>query len=154
MLTRIEQAEKKWGGINKLIDSWLSERKDLLVRYCKLAALPPFERPSHSLPEFNDIKAFCELLMDYASTGHFELYDKILEECSPHSKDEESVQAITSKIKATTDTALLFNDNYAELNEKDDMADFISNLTLLGEKLEERFELEDQLLETFNKPAN
>lgn len=154
MLTRIEQAEKKWGGINKLIDSWLSERKDLLVRYCKLAALPPFERPNHSLPEFSDIKAFCELLMDYASTGHFELYDKILEECSPHSKDEESVQAITSKIKATTDTALSFNDNYAELSEKDDMADFVSNLTMLGEELEERFELEDQLLETFNKPSN
>ena len=154
MLTRIEQAEKKWGGINRLIDSWLSERKELIVQYCKLAALPPFERTDHSLPEFNDVKAFCELLMDYASTGHFELYDKILEECAPSSKDEQSVQVITAKIKASTDTALSFNDSYAELSDNDDMADFVKNLTMLGEQLEERFELEDQLLETFNQPAD
>lgn len=153
MLTRIEQAEKKWGGIHKLIDSWLSERKELLVQYCKLAALPPFERASHSLPDYQDIRAFCELLMDYASTGHFELYDKILEECAQGSKDKKSVEDITSKIKATTDTALSFNDSFAELNENDDMADFVSKLTQLGEKLEERFELEDQLLDTFKQPA-
>ena len=92
--------------------------------------------------------------MDYASTGHFELYDKILEECAPSSKDEQSVQDITSKIKASTDTALSFNDSYAELSDNDDMADFVKNLTVLGEQLEERFELEDQLLETFNQPAS
>lgn len=154
MLTRIEQAEKKWGGINKLIDSWLTERKELLVQYCKLAALPPFERADNALPACQDIKTFCQILMDYASTGHFELYDKILDECSEGSKDEKSVEEITAQIKATTDTALSFNDSYAELNEDEDMAGFIRNLTLLGEKLEERFELEDQLLDTFKRPAN
>lgn len=154
MLTRIEQAQEKWGGIHKLIDTWLEERKTLLVQYCKLAALPPFERTSNALPGYEDIEAFCETLMDYASTGHFELYDKILDECEQNADNEQWISEVTEKIKATTDTALSFNDSYAELNDEQEMQDFVKNLTLLGEKLEERFELEDMLLDRIKKPVN
>ena len=42
MLSRNEQAKKRWGGAHKSIDIWLSERQDLLVNYFKLAALPPY----------------------------------------------------------------------------------------------------------------
>lgn len=152
MLTRIEQAEQKWGGIHKIVDSWLQERKTLLVQYCKLAGLPPYEGASNALPDSSDIKLFCEKLMDYASTGHFELYDKIADECSISGKDNHWVEEITDRIKATTDTALSFNDSYAEPSEEQDMAEFVNNLTMLGEKLEERFELEDQLLDSVKQP--
>lgn len=154
MLTRIEQAEQRWGGIHKLIDTWLEERKTLLVQYCQLAGLAPSENNSKALPGVEDIEQFCETLMDYASTGHFELYDKILDECSQNGKDRNWVEEVTEKIKATTDTALSFNDNYAGMGEEQDMSEFIKNLTLLGETLEERFELEDQLLESIQQPVS
>lgn len=154
MLTRIEQAQEKWGGIHKLVDTWLEERKTLLVQYCKLAALPPFEGGANALPDYKDIETFCETLMDYASTGHFEMYDKILDECQQNADNEQWINEVTEKIKATTDTALSFNDSYAELSDEQEMQDFVRNLTLLGEKLEERFELEDMLLERINKTAS
>jgi len=153
MLTRIEQAEKKWGGIHQLIDNWLEERKTLLVQYCKLAALPPFERTDNALPELQDIAAFCQTLMDYASIGHFELYEKITAEIADDSQDSDFAKAITAEIKGTTDTALSFNDTYAEIQEDQDMAGFMHSITTLGEQLEVRFELEDKLLDLFKQPA-
>lgn len=153
MLTRIEHAEQKWGGIHKLIDTWLEERKELLVQYCKLAGLPPFERSDNALPIHDDIESFCEILMDYASTGHFELYDKILEECKQDLSDEQLVEDTCSKIRSTTDQALSFNDAFSNINEHIEMSGFDRNLAQLGETLEERFELEDVLLDTFRKPS-
>lgn len=154
MLTRIEQAEQKWGGIHKLIDTWLEERKTLLVQYCQLAGLPPFENSNNALPGNQQIEQFCETLMDYASTGHFELYDKILDECNQNGNDQNQIEEIAEQIKATTDTALSFNDSYAEPDEEQDMSAFVKNLTLLGETLELRFELEDKLLESIQQPAS
>ena len=153
MLTRLEQAEQKWGGIHQLLDTWLAERKTLLVQYCKLAALPPFERNDNALPESQEIKHFCQTLMDYASTGHFELYEKIQDVSSDGGKDEAQIKTLTANIKETTDAALSFNDTYAEMDEEHDMSGFVQNITELGEKLEERFELEDKLLENLKKPA-
>ena len=48
MLTKLQQATEQWGGFNSTIDDWLEERKQLLVQYCQLAGLPPFERTDNA----------------------------------------------------------------------------------------------------------
>ena len=41
MYTRLQSARQQWGGTSTAIDNWLEERQQLIVSYCKLAALPP-----------------------------------------------------------------------------------------------------------------
>ena len=67
MYTRLQSARQQWGGSSTAIDSWLEERQQLIVSYCKLAALPPFDKQQqdNQLPAQDDILGFCQLLMDY-----------------------------------------------------------------------------------------
>ena len=50
MLTKIENAKQQWGGSNKLIDTWLDKRQELIVNYCQIAGIPPFEANCQALP--------------------------------------------------------------------------------------------------------
>lgn len=144
MLSQIEQAKQKWGGAHDAIDLWLLERQALLVQYCKIAGMPPFQRENDALPSKSAISQFCQVLVDYVSAGHFEVYDKIVEE------SENSNVALYPEISATTDDALTFNDAYANIGEDNDLRSFDDNLSSLGQRLEERFELEDRLIQSIH----
>ncbi|KZN50413.1 Rsd/AlgQ family anti-sigma factor [Pseudoalteromonas luteoviolacea] len=148
MLSRLEQAQQKWGGSHSVIDNWLMERQELLLLYYKVAGLSPFESSDKALPEQVQIQSFCQILMDYLSAGHFEVYDNIVAACKE--KGPESLklaQSIYPKITASTDLALDFNDKYAEANSDNPLADFDKDLSTLGEALEQRFGLEDELID-------
>lgn len=150
MLTKVQQAKAQWGGFDTTIDTWLEERKDLLVQYCKLASLPPFERDDKSLPEKNEIVQFCEILMDYVSAGHFEIYQKILGDAD----DTDTVENILSQIDNNTDKALQFNDEYANIDNNSGLDGFDLRLAELGQHMEERFSYEDQLIQTIADNKN
>lgn len=148
MLTRLEKAKSEWGGAHSVIDSWLQERQELLVIYCKLAGLPPYERSDQALPQKGEILEFCQILMDYLSAGHFEIYDDLVKACAE--KGKESLQLAKSlypKISASTDIALGFNDDYANAKEDSLLPKFDEDLSTLGQALEQRFEYEDELIE-------
>ncbi len=144
MLTKLEQAKERWGGFNSTIDNWLEERKQLLVQYCQLAGLPPFERTDNALPGKEDIQSFCEILMDYISAGHFEIYERILQD----SDDIARAEQIFPKFSTSTDSALSFNDRFASINDVDELEGFDQELASLGQKMEERFSFEDDLIST------
>ncbi|MCY7294738.1 sigma D regulator [Alteromonas sp. a30] len=143
MLTKLAQAKEKWGGFNTTIDNWFEERKQLLVQYCQLAGLPPFER-TDALPRKADIEAFCEILMDYISAGHFEIYEKILDDTD----DIALAEKILPKFSDSTDAALSFNDEFASIDENDELNSFDNALAHLGQQLEDRFGYEDELINT------
>lgn len=148
MLTQLEKAQQKWGGVNTAIDDWLEERQELLVIYCKLAGMPPFERKDNALPNTTDIQQFCQLMMDYISAGHFEVYDQIASECKKHGTQSiEIAKSLHPRINLTTDVALAFNDKYAESNMDNIFESFDKDLSTLGQSLEERLELEDELIQ-------
>lgn len=149
MLNRLERSQQQWGGHHNAIDNWLNERQEVLVAYCKLASLPPFEKSERALPQGSDIKAFCQILMDYISAGHFEVYDQIVSQCKENGEKSLALaHNIYPQIIKSTDVALTFNDKYAEKNDMYLIEDFDASLSALGQFLEERFELEDQLIET------
>ncbi|NTS78598.1 sigma D regulator [Catenovulum sp. SM1970] len=149
MLTRLEKTQAQYGGANKVIDSWLEERQEWLVRYCQLAGLPPFEKNSSAIPAQTEVQAFCQVMMDYLSAGHFEVYDQVVSKCEVNGGASlELAQKLTPKISASTDTALNFNDKYAEKVNEEDCANFDQDLSNLGQAMEERFEFEDELIHT------
>lgn len=150
MLSQAEQAKAKWGGSHSAIDNWLHERQMLLVQYCELAGLPPFKRENGALPDKNAINAFCEILVDYVSAGHFEVYDQIVNVDTDGNIQTELKESLYPKISQTTDHALTFNDCYADSQDDDQMASFDVKLSDLGQRLEERFALEDQLIQSIH----
>ena len=148
MLTTLEQTQEKWGGSNKLIDQWLNNRRVLLVQYCKIAGLAPYESPSRTLPNLTEVKTFCDLLVDYVSEGHFEIYDQVVSACENISDAcKAKAHLVVPKISKTTDSALDFNDKYAEAADDELLYDLDKDLGPLMEAMESRFEHEDKLLE-------
>ncbi|WP_462156666.1 sigma D regulator [Pseudoalteromonas sp. GB56] len=147
MLSQLEQAQEKWGGSHSVIDKWLADRQELLVQFCGLAGTPHNTKHDQALPEQASIQCFCQLLMDYLSAGHFEIYDDIVKQCESRGEDSlKLAQSLYPQISATTDIALDFNDSYAETKSDDLLENFDNDLSKLGEALSTRFELEDELI--------
>ncbi|QJR81375.1 Rsd/AlgQ family anti-sigma factor [Alteromonas pelagimontana] len=141
MLNQLEKVINRWGGRSATIDNWLQARQNLLIKYCQLAGL---NVPTNlALPEANKISEFCNDLMDYLSAGHFEVYEMLV-------SDDESGSALKKriypKLAETTDRALSFSDKNAEAVTPKQASEFDADLTKLGETLEERFLLEDELI--------
>ncbi|WP_394130194.1 sigma D regulator [Shewanella maritima] len=148
MLTRLEKAEQRWGGSNKLIDQWLNHRRKLLIKYFMLAGLAPYTRDEKTLPSLEDVKQFCAQLVDYVSEGHFEVYDNVVSACEKFGvQSKQTAQLLLPKISKSTDSALDFNDKYSEVIDDQVLYQLDGDLSQLAQAMESRFELEDQLLE-------
>lgn len=147
MLTNLERAEVQWGGSHSVIDKWLEERKDMLSKYCKLSGLPPFKKQTLPTPE--QVRSFCNILVDYISAGHFEIYERIVQECETHGEDSLALaRQLYPKISETTELFLEFNDKYSLAEGDESFENLDKHLSKLGEMLSHRIELEDKLIET------
>lgn len=147
MLTDVKKAQQKYGGVSDIIDKWLSERRELIASYCSLAGLPPYEKDKGCLPSAEDVRRFCQVLVDYLSAGHFEIYDNIVSECAKSSEASKKLaDNLWPKINQTTDWALSFDDKYAEIAADGNWDGFDKDLSSLGQALEDRFGYEDELI--------
>ena len=142
MLTDLKQTQQKYGGANTIIDNWLPERQDLLVKYCHLI------QQGSALPQAEEVVEFCQVLVDYLSAGHFEIFEILIEDDASGLtlKDE-----LYPRLAETTDAALSFNDAFADAISPEQAAKLDKALANLGEILEERFALEDELIAHVHK---
>ncbi|MCH8530036.1 MAG: sigma D regulator [Saccharospirillum sp.] len=143
MLENCKTAQERWGGTHQMIDRWLEERKSVLVHYFDISVEKAIE------PDNQTLQLFCEVLMDYVSAGHFEIYEQLVREAKEFNDGGiELAKKLYPRLEATTARILDFNDKYdtAEhsLAHQESMA---ADLSSLGETMTERFELEDQLIE-------
>ncbi|MBR9828441.1 MAG: sigma D regulator [Oceanospirillales bacterium] len=144
MLEKCRNAKDRWGGVSTIIDHWLEERQRLISVF---VSIPTQEVGS---PLNSSVGEFCDLLMDYLSSGHFEVYEQLLREGSEFADGSlEQAQEIFPHIQPSTDSALDFNDTYGTLGNMtlQQVCQLARELSELGETLEERFALEDQLIE-------
>ena len=129
------------------VNNWLRERNQIIVTYCKLTG----SRNNNSLPNIGQINLFCDLLIDYVSAGHFEVYEKIVESCDVNGSSSMSLlEKLYPQITDTTDIVVNFNDKYSQFNEESPLKQFDDDLSLLGEAIAKRVDLEDTLIETLN----
>ena len=70
MLEKCESARERWGGISDIIDQWLEHRQKLISKFVSLPNVEVRDIESH-------VEFFCTSMMDYLSSGHFEVYEKI-----------------------------------------------------------------------------
>ncbi len=150
MLNKFKKTQEQWGGSNEVIDHWLDTRQSLIIEYCKLAALKPCssKQALSSLPTPAELQNFCQHVVDYISEGHFKIYDMVMGKWSATGFEAtDEINSTYSQIVATTEPLLDFTDKYAAIDEDDDLETFDSDLSLIGETIEARFEVEDHLIQ-------
>lgn len=145
MLNQLESLKKQVGGSNTLVDNWLTIRKQLLVTYYNVVGIKPGKASLAMLNE-KTLDNFCQNLVDYLSAGHFNIYERLVNEMegsSPYIAAhqlypllEENTQQLMSQYDTWLEHAI-DNGNCAELQQA---------LSQIGEALEARFMLEDKLI--------
>lgn len=137
--------EERWAGVSQIIERWLEERQDLIVQFCGVSGVHEYSpKTAHSALRLQN---FCQVLVDYMSAGHFEVYYELIREAEAFEDGSvEEGKRILAKIQDTTDLALAFNDTYANSTEESALEVLPKALSTLGETLAARFELEDQLI--------
>lgn len=140
--------EERWNGVNKLIERWRLARQSMLVQLSDASSALDTDVESSAAKE--SLQQFCQLLVDYVSSGHFEVYYQLLREAEEF-KDggTELARTLLPQITVSTEAAMEFNDEHAEGN--GDITFLSDNLSKLGETLASRFELEDQLIEILHE---
>lgn len=142
MLENCKSAKERWGGVSEIIDRWLEERQEMLVQYCALSGL---NEELSDVQRGEKLRSFCQILVDYVSAGHFEVYDQLIKE-GREFDDADALQEASKLydvVDTTTEKLLDFNDKYLET---DDLAALTLDLSQLGEALEIRFSAEDRLI--------
>lgn len=147
MLDNCQSAQERWGGVNDLIDRWLTERQDLVVVYCGLSGIKEFADNDEA--QGPKIRKLCQLLVDYVSAGHFEVYEQLIQEGKEFDDTEALKKAanLYQTIDATTEKLIDFNDKYEEI---DDLSTLVADLSLMGETLATRFEAEDEMIQVLH----
>lgn len=143
MLENCKTAQERWGGTHQMIDRWLEERKSVLVHYFDISV------DKAAGPDDQTLQLFCEVLMDYVSAGHFEVYEQLVREAKEFNDGGiELARKLYPKLEATTTHILDFNDRYDTAEHSQAHQEhMVDDLSRLGEIMTERFELEDQLIE-------
>ncbi|HEY9033244.1 MAG TPA: sigma D regulator [Pseudomonadales bacterium] len=150
MLDNCASKEERWQGVQALIQRWLAERQELIVIYCALSNL---KDNSESRLARRKLELFCEVLVDYVSSGHFEVYDQLAKEAEAF--DDDSARKLFhhhyAAINETTEAALRFNDMFDLADSNSAALDALRDeLSELGEQLSTRFQLEDELIDALH----
>lgn len=143
MLENCKSARERWGGVNEIVDKWLQERQELLVDYCSLSGVEAFDE--NNSEHSKKIRHFCQILVDYVSAGHFEVYDQLVQEGRDFGDKQalKTAAVLYKTIDGTTEQLLDFNDKYQET---DDLSALVTDLSHVGQQLESRFEAEDKMI--------
>lgn len=129
------------------MDSLLGARKETLSLYSELAGLRPFEEGEGVAVVLQE---FCETLMDYTASAHFQLY-RFLEDGSERRTNVRDVaKKIYPNISDTTEQFLDFNDKYEVEQKGQHFSSLDTDLSSLGEILADRILYEDQVISAFS----
>ncbi|MDF7651994.1 sigma D regulator [Pantoea sp. Acro-805] len=146
MLTQLDDLARRVSGGNELVDAWLRARRQLLVSYYALIGMKPNKEALSALDE-QALDAFCHSLVDYLSTGHFSIYERIISEMEGDSPLIAAAQLYPA-LEANTDRMMQLYDSHLQQAINDDnCVEFQKALSEVGEVLESRFTLEDKLVQ-------
>ena len=145
MLNQLENLTERVGGSNKLVDRWLHVRKHLLVAYYNLVGIKPGKESYMRLNE-KALDDFCQSLVDYLSNGHFNIYERIIGEMEGNSPFLAATK-LYPLLEANTQEIMDYYDSTLEnAIDQDNYLEFQQALSDIGEALEQRFTLEDNLI--------
>lgn len=145
-----EGADRRQKSHEKL-DALVTARNETLALLAELADRQPF------IPEpamENALRKFCEALIDYTASAHFQLYRYLADNKERRASVLSIADEVYPKIVETTDTILRFNDKYEAMS-LDNSIEFLAvDLSNLGECIADRIQYEDQVIAAMKGPAH
>lgn len=142
MPNRDADPQQQFAAVDELLTRWLRERRLLLTRYTEIAVTADSPMAADSLPARQ--QSLCEILVDYVSAGHFEVFSELVSEAESFGDDSTLAAALMPDIGDTTEVILAYEEKYGSgAHYPDTLA---RDLSALGEVLESRFEMEDRLI--------
>jgi len=140
---RSNNPAEQFEAVEGLLTSWLKERRAVLSRYTALVVASDDSPESSHLARRQ--RELCELLVDYVSAGHFEVFTELLNEAEVFGDNSATLIAgLMPAIADTTDVILAYEDKYGSGEQYPET--LRRDLSALGEILESRFVLEDRLI--------
>ncbi|MCO6411646.1 MAG: Rsd/AlgQ family anti-sigma factor [Thiogranum sp.] len=147
MATQLDAGSDRRGRSREKLATLVRTRSETLSLYAELANQRPFE-PDEVINEA--LQEFCQALIDYAASAHFQLYRFISDKLERRTPVLEVADRVYPKIVQTTDLILRFNDKYEDVDLTNGGTELLmlldSDLSNLGETLAERIQLEDQVI--------
>lgn len=125
----------------------VASRNETLALYSSLANCRPYKAGE----ETEDmLRRFCQALVDYAASAHFQLYRYIVENKERRQAVVDLAEKVYPQIAASTDAILDFNDRYdvAPLDKR--IGELADDLSQLGELLADRIQYEDQVIDALD----
>lgn len=129
---------------SSLIQELHKERREVWSLYCRIAELKPF---SSGQQVQDTLTEFSQMLVDYVSLGHFGIFQRIIDGNERRQSILEAANDIYPGFVETTDAAVLFNDKYEKAEAAKYATELEQDLSVLGENLAKRIDLEDRLCE-------
>ena len=134
---------EQFNTVEELLTKWLKERRSVLGRYTELVV---------ALDSVADVEtlrprqaALCELLVDYVSAGHFEVFHQLINEAETFGDGSGALaEKLMPSIGDTTEVILAYEEKYGAGEPHENTLE--RDLSALGEVLESRFVLEDRLI--------
>ena len=90
MLENCNTIKERWGGVSKILDKWLQQRQELIIEFCTITGVHDTSEISQT-DTTQALRHFCELMVDYVSAGHFEVYAHLIQEAEEF-KDGEGLE--------------------------------------------------------------
>ena len=137
-----EKRGKSLGDLHTLVET----RTETLSLYNQLAAMRPF-KPEHSLQLA--LQEFCEALIDYTASAHFQLYRFIEDGKERRRAVLDVAKDVYPGIAESTSKIIDFNDTYDCEDHCDDFSHLAADLSALGEVLADRIQWEDRVIKAF-----
>ncbi|HDY83557.1 MAG TPA: Rsd/AlgQ family anti-sigma factor [Halieaceae bacterium] len=140
---RSSDPKQQFEAVEGLLTRWLKERRELLGKYTEIAvALDAGLNDEKLLQRQKDL---CELLVDYISAGHFEVFHKLIDEAESFADGSGALAGkLMPAIADTTEVIMAYEEKYSSAQGRQERLK--RDLSALGEVLESRFVLEDQLI--------
>lgn len=146
-----QSAHDRRARTRKEIKQLIAERNSVLSQYYNLASHAD-QRDNYENPDdvLEMLQEFCQDLVDYMATGHFEIYRRIEDGDERRTEMVELAEKIFPLITDTTQVAIDFNDLYdiSKDFDTDILKNLPSQLSILGENLATRIDLEDRFINT------
>lgn len=140
---KVQQLEERRKTVVNKFHTLLETRTETLALLNALIASRPFQ-PTQDVQML--LQEFCESLVDYTASAHFQLYTYIESGQERREKVRELAEEAYPRIAAVTRIILDFNEKYDCEDHCNDLSELDRDLTRLGEALAERIQDEDQII--------
>jgi len=140
---RSSDPKQQFDAVEDLLTRWLKERREVLGKYTEIAVALDSNLDGTKLQQRQ--QGLCELLVDYVSAGHFEVFHELINEAETFADGSSALaEKLIPAIGDTTEVIMAYEEKYSGAQGQQEKLK--RDLSALGEVLESRFVLEDRLI--------